>query len=133
GIASAPYTGYPKVTLEVHGERATISTGSVAIAAIRAVTKWSSPTVMIGAGLLARTAVARGLRVSPTVKTSLAPGSKAVTAYLENAGLMAPLQTVRVNTAGYGCTTCIGNSGPLDEPIAQAIEKNELVTAAVLS
>src|SRR4029079_7176024 len=133
GIASAPYTGYPKVTLEVHGERATISTGSVAIAAITSCTNTSNPTVMIGAGLLARNAVARGLRVSPTVKTSLAPGSKAVTAYLENAGLMAPLETLGFNLAGYGCTTCIGNSGPLDEPIALAIEKNELVTAAVLS
>jgi aconitate hydratase len=77
--------------------------------------------------------VARGLRVPPTVKTSLAPGSKAVTTYLEKAGLMQPLETLGFALAGYGCTTCIGNSGPLDEPIAHAIEKNELVTAAVLS
>jgi aconitate hydratase len=121
------------VTLEVHGERATISTGSVAIAAITSCTNTSNPTVMVGAGLLARNAVERGLRVPPTVKTSLAPGSKVVTAYLENAGLMAPLEQLGFALAGYGCTTCIGNSGPLDEPIAQAIEKNELVTAAVLS
>ena len=73
---------------------------------------------MVGAGLLARNAVARGLRVGPTVKTSLAPGSKAVTGYLEAAGLMAPLETLGFALAGYGCTTCIGNSGPLDEPVA---------------
>jgi aconitate hydratase len=88
---------------------------------------------MVGAGLLARNAVARGLRVSPTVKTSLAPGSKAVTGYLEAAGLMDPLETLGFALAGYGCTTCIGNSGPLDEPIARAVEENDLVVAAVLS
>jgi aconitate hydratase len=88
---------------------------------------------MIGAGLLARNAVDRGLRVSPIVKTSLAPGSKAVTGYLESAGLMAPLETLGFALAGYGCTTCIGNSGPLDGPIAAAIEANDLVVAAVLS
>src|SRR5207245_5493696 len=81
----------------------------------------------------ARNAVARGLRVPPTVKTSLAPGSKAVTGYLEAAGLMAPLDALGFSLAGYGCTTCIGNSGPLDEPIAKAIEENDLVVAAVLS
>src|SRR5205085_5360737 len=89
--------------------------------------------VMIGAGLLARNAVARGLRVAPSVKTSLAPGSRAVTGYLQAAGLMAPLATLGFALAGYGCTTCIGNSGPLDEPIAQAVEANDLVVAAVLS
>jgi aconitate hydratase len=88
---------------------------------------------MIGAGLLARNAVARGLRVGPTVKTSLAPGSRAVTGYLEAAGLMAPLETLGFALAGYGCTTCIGNSGPLDEAVAGAIEANDLVVAAVLS
>ena len=88
---------------------------------------------MIGAGLLARNAVARGLRVGPTVKTSLAPGSKAVTGYLEAAGLMAPLETLGFSLAGYGCTTCIGNSGPLDEAVAAAVEANDLVVAAVLS
>ena len=124
---------YPSVGLEVRGQRATIRTGSVAIAAITSCTNTSNPTVMVGAGLLARNAVQRGLRVPPTVKTSLAPGSKAVTAYLENAGLMAPLEELGFALAGYGCTTCIGNSGPLDEPIARAIEDNELVTAAVLS
>src|SRR6185503_2306065 len=104
-----------------------------AIAAITSCTNTSNPTVMIGAGLLARNAVARGLRVEPTVKTSLAPGSRAVTGYLEAAGLMTPLEQLGFALAGYGCTTCIGNSGPLDAPIAAAVEANNLVTAAVLS
>ncbi len=124
---------YRPITIEVDGRRATIQTGSVAIAAITSCTNTSNPTVMVGAGLLARNAVARGLSVGPTVKTSLAPGSKAVTGYLEAAGLMAPLERLGFALAGYGCTTCIGNSGPLDEPIAQAVEDNDLVVAAVLS
>ncbi|HSL32589.1 MAG TPA: aconitate hydratase AcnA, partial [Candidatus Limnocylindrales bacterium] len=124
---------YRPVTIEVGGHAAIIRSGSVAIAAITSCTNTSNPTVMIGAGLLARNAVARGLRVGPTVKTSLAPGSKAVTGYLEAAGLMAPLETLGFALAGYGCTTCIGNSGPLDEPIARAIEDNDQVVAAVLS
>ena len=131
--AGATGAGYPSVPIEVDGERAEIRTGSVAIAAITSCTNTSNPTVMVGAALLARNAIARGLRVPPTVKTSLAPGSKAVTSYLAKAGLMAPLETLGFALAGYGCTTCIGNSGPLDEPIAQAIEANELVAAAVLS
>jgi aconitate hydratase len=105
----------------------------VAIAAITSCTNTSNPTVMVGAGLLARNAVARGLTVPPTVKTSLAPGSKVVTAYLEAAGLMDPLERLGFALAGYGCTTCIGNSGPLDEPIANAVTENDLVVAAVLS
>ncbi|HET7703259.1 MAG TPA: aconitate hydratase AcnA, partial [Candidatus Limnocylindrales bacterium] len=124
---------YRPVTIELDGQRATIRTGSVAIAAITSCTNTSNPTVMIGAGLLARNAIALGLSVSPTVKTSLAPGSKAVTGYLEAAGLMAPLEQLGFALAGYGCTTCIGNSGPLDAPIAQAVEENDLVVAAVLS
>ncbi len=107
--------------------------GSVAIAAITSCTNTSNPMVMVGAGLLARNAVARGLSVSPAVKTSLAPGSRAVTGYLERAGLMEPLADLGFALAGYGCTTCIGNSGPLDEPVARAIESGELVVAAVLS
>jgi aconitate hydratase len=126
-------TAYPAVSLRVDGAEATIRTGSVAIAAITSCTNTSNPTVMVGAGLLARNAVARGLTVPPTVKTSLAPGSKAVTGYLEKAGLMAPLADLGFALAGYGCTTCIGNSGPLDAPVAEAIEQHELVTAAVLS
>jgi len=124
---------YRSVQISLDGETATISSGSVAIAAITSCTNTSNPTVMVGAGLLARNAVARGLSVGPTVKTSLAPGSKAVTGYLEAAGLMAPLEALGFALAGYGCTTCIGNSGPLDEPIAKAIEANDLVVAAVLS
>ena len=132
-VAGPTATDYAGVAIEVNGERATIRTGSVAIAAITSCTNTSNPTVMVGAALLARNAVRRGLRVPPTVKTSLAPGSKAVTSYLAKAGLMEPLETLGFALAGYGCTTCIGNSGPLDEPIAKAIEEHELVTAAVLS
>jgi aconitate hydratase len=124
---------YRAIEVEIDGQRAIVRTGSVAIAAITSCTNTSNPTVMIGAGLLARNAVARGLAVGPTVKTSLAPGSKAVTGYLAAAGLMEPLETLGFALAGYGCTTCIGNSGPLDEPIARAIEENDLVVAAVLS
>ncbi|HEX7471626.1 MAG TPA: aconitate hydratase AcnA, partial [Candidatus Limnocylindrales bacterium] len=121
------------VAVEVGGRQAVIRSGSVAIAAITSCTKTSNPTVMVGAGLLARNAVARGLGVAATVKTSLAPGSKAVTGYLEAAGLMAPLAALGFALAGYGCTTCIGNSGPLDEAVAGAIEAHDLVVAAVLS
>jgi aconitate hydratase len=124
---------YRAIPVEVDGASASIATGSVTIAAITSCTNTSNPTVMIGAGLLARNAVARGLRVAPTVKTSLAPGSRAVTGYLEAAGLMAPLGELGFALAGYGCTTCIGNSGPLAAPVAEAIEANDLVVAAVLS
>jgi aconitate hydratase len=110
-----------------------VRSGSVVIAAITSCTNTSNPTVMVGAGLLAKKAVERGLRVAPTVKTSLAPGSKAVTAYLERAGLADPLAALGFTLAGYGCTTCIGNSGPLDEAVAQQIEEEGLVAAAVLS
>jgi aconitate hydratase len=121
------------VAVQVRGLPAIIGHGSVAIAAITSCTNTSNPTVMIGAGLLARNALARGLGVSPAVKTSLAPGSKAVTGYLEEAGLMAPLEALGFALAGYGCTTCIGNSGPLDEAVATAVETHDLVVAAVLS
>ena len=118
----------------VVGDRtAVLGHGSVVIAAITSCTNTSNPAVMVGAGLLARNAVAKGLRPSPVVKTSLAPGSKAVTGYLERAGLMAPLATLGFALAGYGCTTCIGNSGPLDEAVAREIEADELVVSAVLS
>ncbi len=121
------------VAIELGDSAAIVRHGSVAIAAITSCTNTSNPTVMVGAGLLARNAVARGLTVGPTVKTSLAPGSRAVTGYLEAAGLMAPLEALGFALAGYGCTTCIGNSGPLDEAVATAIEANDLVVAAVLS
>jgi aconitate hydratase len=121
------------VAIQIDGSSAVVRHGSVAIAAITSCTNTSNPTVMVGAGLLARNAVARGLRVGPVVKTSLAPGSRAVTGYLEAAGLMDPLETLGFALAGYGCTTCIGNSGPLDDAVAGAIEANDLVVAAVLS
>ena len=125
--------GVAPTLIAAGGREAEVGHGSVAIAAITSCTNTSNPTVMVGAGLLARNAVARGLTVSPVVKTSLAPGSRAVTGYLERAGLMAPLADLGFALAGYGCTTCIGNSGPLDQPVATAIESNELVVAAVLS
>ncbi len=110
-----------------------VRSGSVVLAAITSCTNTSNPTVMVGAGLLAAKAVARGLRVGPTVKASLAPGSRAVTAYLERAGLTEPLAVLGFALAGYGCTTCIGNSGPLDESVARQIEEDGLAAVAVLS
>ncbi len=139
GVPDNFRTAYPHTVgvapraVEARGESAEIGHGSVTIAAITSCTNTSNPAVMVGAGLLARNAVARGLRSSPVAKTSLAPGSRAVTGYLERAGLMAPLADLGFALAGYGCTTCIGNSGPLDEPVARAIEADELVVAAVLS
>ena len=107
--------------------------GSVVIAAITSCTNTSNPTVMVAAGLLARNAVARGLMPPEYVKTSLAPGSRVVTDYLERAGLLGSLEQLRFNLVGYGCTTCIGNSGPLPEPVAERIEAQDLTVAAVLS
>jgi aconitate hydratase len=107
--------------------------GAVVIAAITSCTNTSNPAVMIGAGLLARSAVAKGLNVKPWVKTSLGPGSRVVSDYLEAAGLMDDLDALGFNVVGYGCTTCIGNSGPLPEPITEAIRANDLVACAVLS
>ncbi|MBI3937774.1 MAG: aconitate hydratase AcnA, partial [Betaproteobacteria bacterium] len=107
--------------------------GDVLIAAITSCTNTSNPGVLLGAGLLARKAVEKGLKPHPRVKTSLAPGSRAVTQYLENAGLLPYLQRLGFYIAGYGCTTCIGNSGPLDPKIEEAVNKNDVVVAAVLS
>jgi aconitate hydratase len=107
--------------------------GSVVIAAITSCTNTSNPSVMMAAGLLARKAVERGLRTQPWVKTSLAPGSKVVTEYLDRAGLTPFLEQLRFHTVGYGCTTCIGNSGPLPEPVSAAIVEGSLVCCAVLS
>ena len=126
-------SGYPDVAVTAAGREAAISTGSVAIAAITSCTNTSNPSVMVGAGLLARNAVERGLTVEPTVKTSLAPGSRAVTEYLKGAGLLPALEQLGFNVVGYGCTTCIGNSGPLDEAVNEAIEEHDLIVAAVLS
>jgi aconitate hydratase len=110
-----------------------LTNGSVVIAAITSCTNTSNPSVMLGAGLLARKAVERGLSVQPHVKTSLAPGSPVVTEYLERAGLLPYLEALRFHLVGYGCTTCIGNSGDLPEAVANTIQKDELVAAAVLS
>jgi aconitate hydratase len=110
-----------------------IGHGSVVIAAITSCTNTSNPSVMLAAGLVAKKAVERGLQTKAWVKTSLAPGSKAVTEYLVKAGLMRPLEQLRFFLVGYGCTTCIGNSGPLPPPISEAIDQNNLVVAAVLS
>jgi len=107
--------------------------GSVVIAAITSCTNTSNPSVMLAAGLLAKKAVERGLRVQPWVKTSLAPGSRVVSDYLKETGLMPYLEKLRFHLVGYGCTTCIGNSGPLPEPVASAVKDNGLVVAAVLS
>jgi aconitate hydratase len=125
----------PSTTVEValDGERADITHGAVAIAAITSCTNTSNPSVMIGAGVLAKKAVERGLSVKPYVKSSLAPGSRAVTDYLKDAGLLPYLEALRFHVVGYGCTTCIGNSGPLPQPVADAVQENNLVVAAVLS
>jgi aconitate hydratase len=107
--------------------------GSVVIAAITSCTNTSNPQVMLGAGLVAKNAVARGLKTRPWVKTSLAPGSRVVTEYLKQAGLMPSLEALGFHLVGYGCTTCIGNSGPLPDAIGEAVTKHDLVVAAVLS
>ncbi len=133
GMADGDSRHYPTVDVQINGQTTQFGPASVAIAAITSCTNTSNPYVMVGAGLLARNAVEKGLTVNPTVKTSFAPGSKVVTGYLEKSGLMPFLNTLRFNLVGYGCTTCIGNSGPLDEPVAQAIEENDMVVAAVLS
>ncbi len=122
-----------KVPLEVEGERVEIDHGSVVIAAITSCTNTSNPSVMLAAGLVAKKAAERGMRRPAWVKTSLAPGSKVVTSYLEKAGLLEPLAAVGFDVVGYGCTTCIGNSGPLPEPVSKAIDQGNLVAAAVLS
>jgi aconitate hydratase len=131
-VAPEPETE-PAVQVSYKGESFELSHGSVVIAAITSCTNTSNASVMIGAGLLAKKAVERGLASRPWVKTSLAPGSKVVTRYLNEAGLTPYLEQLGFNLVGYGCTTCIGNSGPLSEPIRAAIEEGKLVVASVLS
>ena len=121
------------VLVEMNGSQSHMTNGSVAIAAITSCTNTSNPSVMVAAGLVAKHAVERGLSVKPTVKTSLAPGSRAVVDYLKNAELLSYLEALRFHLVGYGCTTCIGNSGPLSEPVAEAVQDNDLIVAAVLS
>ena len=123
---SVSLEGDPPVEVE-------LGTGAVAIAAITSCTNTSNPSVMLGAGLLAQKAVEAGLRVKPWVKTSLAPGSKVVTDYLDRAGLIPALEALGFHVVGYGCTTCIGNSGPLPEAIQHAVQEHDLVLASVLS
>jgi aconitate hydratase len=128
--ASSPIT---KVEVEMNGGRTEVGDGSVVIAAITSCTNTSNPSVMVAAGLLAKKAVERGLAVKPYVKTSMAPGSRVVTDYLEQAGLTPYLEALRFHVVGYGCTTCIGNSGPLPEPVSAAVHENDLVVVSVLS
>jgi aconitate hydratase len=118
---------------KVEGENFDVGNGDVVIAAITSCTNTSNPSVLIGAGLVAKKAVEKGLQVKPWVKTSLAPGSQVVTDYLKSAGLTKFLDALGFNLVGYGCTTCIGNSGPLPEPISEAVQKNDLVAVSVLS
>ena len=122
-----------KKRVPVSGKNYDLGHGDVVIAAITSCTNTSNPNVMIGAGLLARKAAAKGLTAKPWVKTSLAPGSQVVAEYLEKAGLQKDLDKVGFNLVGFGCTTCIGNSGPLPEEISEAVNENDLVAAAVLS
>ena len=121
------------VPVEISEQQVELKDGAVVIAAITSCTNTSNPSVMLAAGLLAKKAVERGLTVKPWVKTSLAPGSRVVTDYLRKAGVMGALESLGFHLVGYGCTTCIGNSGPLPEPVAKAVEDNNLVAVAVLS
>jgi aconitate hydratase len=120
-------------SVPVAGSNYALKDGAVVIAAITSCTNTSNPSVMLAAGLVARNALQRGLKVKPWVKTSLAPGSQVVSDYYAAAGLQQDLDGLGFNLVGYGCTTCIGNSGPLPDPIAEAVEKGDLVVAAVLS
>ena len=118
---------------KISGANFKVTDGDIVIAAITSCTNTSNPSVMIGAGLLAKKAVEKGLKVKPWVKTSLAPGSQVVTDYLEKAGLNKYLDQLGFNLVGYGCTTCIGNSGPLDKDISDTIHKENLYAVSVLS
>jgi aconitate hydratase len=135
GTLIAPVTqgGYGLDKSEIEKRKSEMTHGAVVLAAITSCTNTSNPSVMIGAGLLAKKAVEKGLAVKPHVKTSLAPGSKVVTEYLNKAGLTPYLEKLGFYITGYGCTVCIGNSGPLPEPVANAISENNLVAAAVIS
>ncbi len=121
------------VSVKLNGDSATLGHGVVVISAITSCTNTSNPSVLIGAGLLAKKAVEKGLKAKPWVKTSLAPGSKVVTDYLNESGLMPHLEKLGFYLVGYGCTTCLGNSGPLPEPVTAAIQDGDLVAVAVLS
>jgi aconitate hydratase len=128
-----PDPGFEGVEVDWNGKKFDVKHGDVVIAAITSCTNTSNPSVMVAAGLLAKKAVEKGLKVPPHVKTSLAPGSRVVTEYFDKADLTKYLEGVGFYTVGYGCTTCIGNSGPLPEPISAAIKGNDLVVSGVLS
>lgn len=132
-VAGYKKTGDSDVRVAVEGEDYTVGHGDVVIAAITSCTNTSNPSVMVAAGLVARKANELGLKPKPWVKTSLAPGSQVVTDYFDKAGLTKDLDAVGFNLVGYGCTTCIGNSGPLPAPISKAVNENDLVAASVLS
>ena len=121
------------VPVQINGDSFELKHGSVVISAITSCTNTSNPSVLIGAGLLAKKAAEKGLKPKPWVKTSLAPGSRVVTEYLKDSGLLSSLENIGFHLVGYGCTTCIGNSGPLPEPVANGIQAGDLVAAAVLS
>ncbi|TQD39027.1 aconitate hydratase AcnA [Haloflavibacter putidus] len=121
------------VNISQGNEQYSLSDGSIVVAAITSCTNTSNPSVMLGAGLVARKAIQKGIDVKPWVKTSLAPGSKVVTNYLKRAGLLEDLEALRFHVVGYGCTTCIGNSGPLPPHIDKAVDEGELIVASVLS
>src|SRR5205823_5570527 len=131
--AGVPVNAEAAVPLTIDNTMTELRHGSVVIAAITSCTNTSNPSVMMAAGLLAKKATERGLATKPWVKTSLAPGSKVVTDYLTDSGLLPYLERQRFHVVGYGCTTCIGNSGPLPDAIAQEIHDEHLVVAAVLS
>src|SRR5690348_6189552 len=132
-LAAETKHGGAPVSVANNGDRFELRDGSVVIAAITSCTNTSNPSLMLGAGILAKKAVERGLESKPWVKTSFAPGSKVVSDYLNKSGLMKSLDALRFNLVGYGCTTCIGNSGPLPEAIGKAIKENNLVAVSVLS
>src|SRR5690606_24254044 len=123
----------PISTISLEDAEHELTDGSVVIAAITSCTNTSNPAVMLGAGLLARNAVAKGLKSAPWVKTSLGPGSLVVTDYLRKAGVLDDLEKLGFHVVGYGCTTCIGNSGPLPEEVSRGIAENDLAVASVLS
>ena len=133
GVAVARDTSWRHVEVTLNGQPHDVGDGTVVIAAITSCTNTSNPSVMVGAGLIAKKAVERGLEVRDWVKTSMAPGSGVVTDYLESAGLLPYLEKLGFHVVGYGCTTCIGNSGPLPDTIREAVEQHGLVVAAVLS
>jgi aconitate hydratase A / 2-methylisocitrate dehydratase len=132
-VTATPVASRTAVPVTLDGETFDLHHGHVVIAAITSCTNTSNPSVMIGAGILARNAVQRGLQVKPWVKTSLAPWSKVVTEYLDRAGLTEYLEALRFHLVGYGCTTCIGNSGPLPEEISRAVDQGDLAVCSVLS